>query len=137
MRAELLAFRAECAESVKRFENKVNEPNSVLEARNSKIQTLETEISSLKGQSKAIHDRFEEEIKGNAEELTSLKSKVETMGKKSVTQVGISTVSRKSNTKDMVKAIQVNGNPQRPSGGTPEHRCKSVKARKRGRSSRK
>ena len=82
MRAELLAFREECAESVKRFENKVNELNSVLEARNSKIQTLETEISSLKGQSKAIHDRFKEEIKGNAEELTSLKGKVETMGKK-------------------------------------------------------
>ena len=40
MRAELLAFREECAESVipcKRFENKVNELNSVLEARNSKI----------------------------------------------------------------------------------------------------
>ena len=43
---------------------------------------LETEISSLKGQSKAIHDRFKEEIKGNAEELTSLKGKAETMGKK-------------------------------------------------------
>ena len=82
MRAELLEFREECAESVKRSENKVNELNSVLEARNSKIQTLETEISSLKGQSKAIHDRFKEEIKGNAEELTSLKGKVETMEKK-------------------------------------------------------
>ena len=45
MRAELLEFREECAESVKRSENKVNELNSVLEARNSKIQTLETEIS--------------------------------------------------------------------------------------------
>jgi hypothetical protein len=43
MRAELLAVREECAESVKRFENKVNELNSVLEARNSKIQTLETQ----------------------------------------------------------------------------------------------
>ena len=82
MRAELLEFREECAESVKRSENKVNELNSVLEARNSKIQTLETEISSLKGQSKAIHDRFKEEIRGNAEELTSLKGKVETMEKK-------------------------------------------------------
>ena len=82
MRAELLEFREECAESVKRSENKVNELNSVLEARNSKIQTLETEISSLKGQSKAIHDRFKEEIKGSAEELTSLKGKVETMQKK-------------------------------------------------------
>ena len=82
MRAELLAFREECAESVKRSENKVNELNSVLDAGNSKIQTLETEISSLKGQSKAIHDRFKEEIKGNAEELTSVKGKVETMEKK-------------------------------------------------------
>jgi hypothetical protein len=44
--AELLAVREECAESAKRFENKVNELNSVLEARNSKIQTLETEISN-------------------------------------------------------------------------------------------
>jgi hypothetical protein len=43
MKAELLAVREECAESVKRFENKVNELNSVLEARNSKIQTLETQ----------------------------------------------------------------------------------------------
>ena len=69
-------------ESVKRFENKVNELNFVLEARNSKIQMLETELSSLKGQSKAIHERFKEEIKGNAEELTSLRGKVETMGNK-------------------------------------------------------
>ncbi|CAB4036517.1 Hypothetical predicted protein [Paramuricea clavata] len=82
MRKELLTVIEECAESVKRFENKVNELNSVLEARNSKIQTLETEISSLKRQSKAIHQRFKEEIKGNAEELTSLKGKVETMGNK-------------------------------------------------------
>ena len=118
MRTELLAFREECAESVKRFENKVNELNSMLEARNSKIQTLETEISSLIGQSKAIHDRFKEEIKGNAEELTSLKGKVETMGKKLVTKAGISTVSRES-TKDMVKAIQVNGNPQRTKWRNP------------------
>ena len=59
-----------------------NQLNYVLEARNSKIQTLETEISSLKGQSKAIHERFKEEIKGNAEELTSLKGKLETMGNK-------------------------------------------------------
>ena len=82
MRAELLAVREECAESVKRFENKVNELNFVLEARNSKIQMLETELSSLKGQSKAIHERFKEKIKGNAEELTSLRGKVETMGNK-------------------------------------------------------
>ena len=57
MRTELISFREECAESVKRFENRVNELNAVLEARNSKIQTLGTELSSLKGQSKAIHDR--------------------------------------------------------------------------------
>jgi prefoldin subunit 5 len=82
MRAELLAVTEECAESAKRFENKVNELNSVLEARNSKIQTLENEISSLKGQSRVIHERFKEEIKGNSEELTSLKGKVEAMGNK-------------------------------------------------------
>ncbi len=52
------------------------------QARNSKIQMLETELSSLKGQSKAIHERFKEKIKGNAEELTSLRGKVETMGNK-------------------------------------------------------
>ena len=52
MRAELLAFREECAESVKRFENKVNELNSVLEARNSKIQTLELGYQASKNSQK-------------------------------------------------------------------------------------
>ena len=100
MRAELLAVREECAESVKIFENKVNELNSVLEARNSKIQTLKTEISSLKGQSKAIHERFKEEIKGNTEELTSLKGKVETVGNK---------VSNTSRDPDRIKKKQHQG----------------------------
>ncbi len=138
MRAELLAVREECAESVKRFENKVNELNFVLEARNSKIQMLETELSSLKGQSKAIHERFKEEIKGNAEELTSLRGKVETKGNK---------VSNTSRDLDRIKKKQHQGHGEsnlskvksskNPVAETQNIDANPSKTRKRDRPSRK